>query len=134
MKKVKIINGTYGHRPKDAKFVTPVKTGEVVEVSDTEAARLVGLKVAAWVGEAAECGETGEAAALDIVDGRFAIESLMELTRPHMERLAASLGVDVSKCKNKSEIAEMLAAIEIAAGAAADEDAPPELGADLPVL
>lgn len=53
MKKVKIINGTYGHKPEGAKFITPVKAGEVVDVSDEEAARLASLSVAVCIGDSA---------------------------------------------------------------------------------
>lgn len=163
MKKVKIINGTYGHRPEGAKFITTVKAGEVVEVSDTEAARLVGLGVAALEaiippvatppvsvdgggqGEAtpegdevavgAESGGTEESGALDIVNGHFTVESLMEMTRTNMEKLAADLSVDVSKCKNKSDIAAALAAVEVEPGELEEDgETPPDLGAAPPVV
>ena len=51
MKKVKIINGVYGARDNKTSRVTPVSIGGTVEVSDEEAARLVGFKVAAYVDE-----------------------------------------------------------------------------------
>lgn len=50
MKQVKIINGIYGHRPKDAKVITPVRAGEVVEVSDEKAACLSALGIAIDIG------------------------------------------------------------------------------------
>ena len=46
MTEIKIINGTYGYRSEGRKYVTPIKAGERVEVSDEEAARLVALGVA----------------------------------------------------------------------------------------
>ena len=79
--------------------------------------------------------QEGEAEApdtLDIVDGHFTIESLMELSRADMEKLAADMGVDVKKCRNKSEIAALLAAVEVQADG--DGEAPPELGAEAPVV
>ncbi len=84
-----------------------------------------------------ETGELqkGEAEApdtLDIVDGHFTTESLMELSRADMEKLAADMGVDVKKCRNKSEIAALLAAVEVQADG--DGEAPPELGAEAPVV
>lgn len=50
---------------------------------------------------------------LDIIDGHFTKESLMEMERKDMEALAADLGVDVKKCRNKGEIADLLAAVEV---------------------
>ena len=84
--------------------------------------------------ETAELHE-GEAEApdtLDIVDGHFTTESLMELSRAEMEKLAADLGVDVKKCRNKSDIAALLVTVEVHADG--DGEAPPELGAEVPVV
>lgn len=84
--------------------------------------------------EPAELQE-GEAEApdtLDIVDGHFTTESLMELSRAEMEKLAADLGVDVKKCRNKSDIAALLVTVEVHADG--DGEAPPELGAEAPVV
>lgn len=50
---------------------------------------------------------------LDIVDGHFTKESLMKMTRTNMEKLADDLGVDVKKCKTKSDIADILVTVEI---------------------
>lgn len=88
-------------------------------------------------GAGEETGELheGEAEApdtLDIVDGHFTTESLMELSRADMEKLAADMGVDVKKGRNKSEIAALLAAVEVQADG--DGEAPPELGAEAPVV
>lgn len=170
MKKVKIINGTYGHRPEGAKFITPIKAGEVVEVSDMEAARLAGIGIAVCIVETApeaiippvatppvsedgggqgetppegDEGAEGEdggnlpasAETLDIVDGHFTVESLMEMTRDNMEKLATALNVDVSKCKNKPDIAAALAAVEVyVKKLEEDGETPPELGAAPPVV
>lgn len=83
--------------------------------------------------ETAELQE-GEAEApdtLDIVDGHFTIESLMELSRADMEKLAADLGVEVKRTMNKSEIAALLCAVEVQPGGSGE--ALPELGAEGPV-
>ena len=50
----------------------------------------------------------GSAAGVDIIDGHFDWESLMQLTRQQMEKLAADMSVDVSRCKNKNDIADLL--------------------------
>lgn len=86
-------------------------------------------------GEGAAELKEGEAEApdiLDIVDGHFTIESLMELSRTDMEELAAELGVDVKKCRNKREIAALLAAVEVKTDD--DGETPPELGVEGPVV
>lgn len=83
--------------------------------------------------ETAELQE-GEAEApdtLDIVNGHFTIESLMELSRADMEKLAADLGVEVKRTMNKSEIAALLCAVEVQPGGSGE--ALPELGAEGPV-
>ncbi len=169
MKQVKIINGIYGHKPRGSWFVQPVRAGEVVDVADEEAARLIGLSVAIYTGasvrdpisapvatpsEGANGGDPGEdlpeggngaacqdfvtlpenAATIDIVDGHFTVESLMALSRPNMEQLAMDLGLDVSKCKNKAELAALLTAVEVEPGDPEDGDTPPELGATSPVV
>ena len=154
MKKVMIINGTYGHKPEGSKFINPVRAGEVVEVSDEEAVRLMELGVAQHyieiepemlhltVATEAECENADdtdgnlpycENGVLDIVDGRFTVASLMEMKRADMEKLAVDLGVDISKCKNKSEIAEVLVAVEVETDELGDSETPPNLSTSLPV-
>lgn len=79
--------------------------------------------------------QEGEAEApdtLDIVDGHFTTESLMELSRADMEKLAADMGVDIKKCRNKSDIAALLCAVEVQPGGSGE--APPELSAEGPVV
>lgn len=76
-------------------------------------------------------GESEAPDALDIVDGHFTIESLMELSRAEMEKLAADLGLDVKKCRNKSDIAALLVTVEVQADGYVETL--PELGAEGPV-
>lgn len=79
-------------------------------------------------------GLPGSAETLDIVDGHFTRESLMLMRRPDMEKLAGDLGVDVSRCKNKGDIADLLVEVEVEAPAEDGGEAPPELGAEDPVV
>ena len=51
-----------------------------------------------------------------------------------MEKLAGDLGVDVSRCKNKGDIADLLVEVEVEAPPEAGGEAPPELGAEAPVV
>lgn len=79
-------------------------------------------------------GLPSSAETLDIVDGHFTRESLMLMRRPDMEKLAGDLGVAVSRCKNKGDIADLLVEVEVEAPAEAGGEAPPELGAEAPVV
>ena len=161
MMKVKITSGIYGYRRPGAKRPDPKHAGDVVDLPDEEAVRLEQLKVGVILGTAEEhtaepvatpyASESkgtkgvdkceGENAAdgavipdtLDIVDGRFTEDSLMAMTRADMEHMAEDLGVDVSKCKNKSEIAKLLAAVELELDDG-DEGDGPDLGAAPPVV
>lgn len=76
----------------------------------------------------------GSAETLDIVDGHFTRESLMLMRRPDMEKLAGDLGVDVSRCKNKGDVADLLVEVEVEAAAETGGEAPLELGAEAPVV
>lgn len=65
---------------------------------------------------------------LEIVDGHFAIESLMKLERKHMEALATDLEIEadaIKKCKNKTELANLIAEVEVG-----DEDENPNEGGE----
>lgn len=74
----------------------------------------------------------GSAETVDIIDGHFDRESLLQLTRPQMEKLAGDLGVDVSRCKNKGDIAALLVTVEVHVDGGGE--IPPELGAEAPVV
>lgn len=138
MKNIRIIEGTYGHRPGDGNKVVPVDRGQCCEVPDEEAARLVSLKVAEYAeepvatppGDGDDSG-TGtntpdgeqppkapitlpvEAEALEIVDGHFAEEGLSEMTNGNLKKLAIDLGLDPSKCKKKDDFVALLLTVEI---------------------
>ena len=71
---------------------------------------------------------------LDIVDGHITKDSLLRLSRTDLEGLAADLGIDIRKCKNKGEIAELIAAVALDLAETADEDDAPELGAEGPIV
>lgn len=77
-------------------------------------------------------GEAEASDTLDIVDGHFTTESLMELSRAEMEKLAADLGVEVKRTMNKSDIAALLVTVEVHVDG--DGEAPPKLDAEGPVV
>ncbi|MBR4193758.1 MAG: hypothetical protein IKQ54_05460 [Oscillospiraceae bacterium] len=78
----------------------------------------------------AEHDEPAPEDCIDIVDGHMTVESLMKLTRADMEALAEDLGLDVKKCKNKSEIAALIAQVEV--GLDEQHGEGPDLAAALP--
>ena len=155
MMKVKITSGVYGYRKPGSKRPDPKYPGDVVDLPDEEAMRLEQLKVGVILSAAEEHnaetvatpsegendgapgvdkgeGETVDDGTvipdvLDIVNRHFTEDSLMTMTRADMEHLAKDFGVDVSKCKNKGEIAKLLAAVELDLDG--DEDDGPDLGA-----
>ena len=57
---------------------------------------------------------------LDLVDGHFSVDSLMALTRDAMKTLACHLGVKTDGCRNKKELAQLLAALELENAAETD--------------
>ena len=68
---------------------------------------------------------------LDIVDGHYTVESLLQLTRKKLDEMADALGVDVAaikKCNNKGDVAALIAAVEVTEG---DEE-PPAPSAAIP--
>ena len=71
---------------------------------------------------------------LDIVDGHITKDSLLRMSRSDMEGLAADLGIDIRKCKNKGEIAELISAVELDLAETADGEDAPELGAEGPIV
>ena len=155
MKTVEIISGVYG-ADNGKGGVTTIARGQICEVSDVEAARLVSLGVAAMtvatpqegqgtakagentpesfdVAEGQETAQDGLALndCIDIVDGHMTEKSLMHMTRANMEALAADLCIDVAKCKNKAEIAALLTQVDLDLAAQADEELP-VIGAAMP--
>jgi hypothetical protein len=130
--KVKIVNGTYGHRRTAGGSVVPIRMGGTVDVSLEEAKRLIRLGVAVSI-----CGsdeppvepDQTEDGQKDSQDDAATLdrEQLMELTRAKLEELAADMGVDVSTCKNKGEIADLLVQAPVEPGPEL-----PDLGAEDP--
>lgn len=127
MKKVIIKVGGYGYRPdKDSAVVLVTEKDGPISVSDEEAARLVGLKVAVLaedtVVESPAPAETGETAT-----GHLDAESLQEYTVPELKDLAKKLGLKTGGTKD--ELIERIAATEVeypveGEDAEADEEPP----------
>lgn len=163
--KVKIISGTYGQKivaPETGVVrVKPIAKGEQAEVSNAEAARLVGLGVAAYITEEkptdtvitlppAHASDNpgsnipnigsvteGQGAVnddepgLEIVGGHYTVDSLMQLTRKKLEELANTLGVDSAAVK-KCTGKSGIAALIAAVEVAEEDDEPPHPTAAVP--
>lgn len=154
--KIKIINGTYGHRPEGALQPRPVAAGEVCDVPESEAMRLVKLGVAvivapATVATACKASESVGAGVtlpdaetpmqglapgdvVDIVDQHFTAESLARMNRTDLDSLAENLGLDVSGCKSKADVAAELAKADVYPPEPEDGEKPPQLDAEAPVV
>lgn len=144
--KIKIISGTYGWKPDEDSSVESVSKGGTCEVSDAEAARLVGLGVAAYADvpvqapntppepppggeeppappqeEPPVSGGEGDPDAAEVA-------RLERMQRPDLEQMATDLGVDsaaIFGAKNKHDLAVLI----VAAGEPDGGEAPPDLGA-----
>ncbi len=155
MARVRIISGAYGYRPPGSKHPVTKRIGDTAVVSDSEAQRLVNLKVAALIDEQTSVADASvPAAALDdnsggvdtdsaqsppegdegaaadeATTGHLDAEQLMELTKAELLKLAEEMDVDVSSSDNKAEIVAAITQTEVMT-----EDAPPDLSAEAPVV
>ena len=124
MTTIKIINGTYGHRPEGSNYVIPVAAGDPdISVDDLEAQRLVGLGVAVIVQPevtAPADGDNGESVPAEIA-GHLDPDQFKGYTVAELKKLAADMEIDVTG-KKKDEIIAAICAVEVTAPA--DDDAP----------
>ena len=128
MRRIRVTVGTVGYY--DAKHAHKRMTAAdgPFECEDTQAEHFVSAGVAEYVGGAIEVDEADE----QEVTGHLAKSQLEEMTIQQLQNLAGDLGVDVTGCKKKAEYVDAIAAAEVTAGGAVDdEDAD---GDDLPDL
>ena len=139
---VEILCGGYGCPTKTG--VHTVAHGERCEVSDAEAARLIGLGVAPYITDrgtastlaaapataegndtpAAEASQNGsEAAHLDP-------DQLQSMTVAELKKLAADMGIETKQLKTKDELVEAICAEDVVPGDESTET--PELSAAMP--
>lgn len=110
---VKIISGTYGHRPilpngKKSHYVIPVKAGEApIDLDNAEADRLIGLGVA-------EAVQTEENKAPETEAPEVASESkteglsLEKMSFNELKALAQEKGIDIGGIRSKSGMIEAI--------------------------
>lgn len=63
--------------------------------------------------EGTQGGKEKDEPTRSIVDGHYVKEELMKLTRPELNAMAESLGLDGASCDNKGQVADLICAIEI---------------------
>lgn len=128
MRRIRVTVGTVGYY--DAKHAHKRMTAAdgPFECGDTQAEHFVSAGVAEYVGGVIEADEADD----QEVTGHLAKSQLEEMTIQQLQNLAGDLGVDVTGCKKKAEYVDAIAAAEVTAGGAVDdEDAD---GDDLPDL
>lgn len=128
MRRIRVKVGTVGYY--DAKHAHKRMTAAdgPFECEDTQAEHFVSAGVAEYVGGVIEADEADD----QEVTGHLAKSQLEEMTIQQLQNLAGDLGVDVTGCKKKAEYVDAIAAAEVTAGGAVDdEDAD---GDDLPDL
>lgn len=128
MRRIRVTVGTVGYY--DAKHAHKRMTAAdgPFECEDTQAEHFVCAGVAEYVGGVIEADEADD----QEVTGHLAKSQLEEMTIQQLQNLAGDLGVDVTGCKKKAEYVDAIAAAEVTAGGAVDdEDAD---GDDLPDL
>lgn len=161
MQQIRIIQGTYGHRPDGTHRIRPVSAGGLVSVPDEEAERLMRLGVAEpalqpcsvgceavatlqhgqTVGEPGirmeaemPCGEAGaEGSAAFPLDH----EQLKTLTNAKLQELAEEMGISTAKLKNKAELIDAILSVQATPGPEGDDmengEQLPELRAEAPI-
>lgn len=126
MVKIKVKFGACGikYTDKNGNARHAVKTPEngAFDCDDAQAARLVKLGVAVYVGEIAEQKE-------DQTTGHLDTAQLESMTIAQLEHLAGDLGIDVSGCKKKADYIAAIQAEEVTIDGEDDGDELPELNA-----
>jgi len=116
MKEIVIVGGVYGFR-NEAGRVQPISKGGTAYISDDEAARLVGLGIAAYTEEGSETETETETekhneGGSDENPNEAEISKLERMTKADLEQMAKDMGVDVSGAKNKRKMAVIIAAAD----------------------
>ncbi len=142
MKTVMIIAGAYG-ADNGRHGVTVIERGQICEVDDAEAGRLIALGVAA---EAVATAPEG-AKEPDAVDNPPAAENpqeraetapdpekLMKLTNAELKKLAEEMGLDPSGCKKKADYVELIILADEDGDTVDDGELPPVPEAEVPTV
>ncbi len=128
MKRVKIINGSYGKKGKYA--IQIIGLGEETELEDAEAERLVDLGVAKIVKDMQEIAESQEIPQEAEETAHLDPEEISKWTKAQLTELATDLGLATAQLKTKQALIDAICAQEIIPG---DEDESPNLEVEDPV-
>ena len=114
---VKIISGTYGHRPilpngQKSHYVIPVKPGNPpIDVEEAEGERLIGLGVAEAV-QAEKIKAPKAEAAEGASEAQTEGTSLEEMSFNELKALAQENGIDIGGIRSKAGLIEAITAAE----------------------
>lgn len=151
MRSIKIINGVYGYRPADSKFIEPKHAGDPpFEVEDTQAEHLVAIKVAVYAdpesvvkevatGTEDDGKKTPGVNMVSTENGSQGKETPPETPKYNIDMKAAELREILESCQLPFKVgmskADMVAALDAYfEDEVEDEDAPPALGAEDPIV
>lgn len=128
---VKIINGVYGYVPAGGKGIRPVFPGGAVEVEAGEAQRLVKLGVAVYTDENTACEQGGLP---EQPPTNVNIKVNMQMTAKELRGLLEESDIPFKPGMTKAEMIAALAAAGYEAEDAGENIAPPQVGAEAPVI
>ena len=126
---VKIISGTYGHRPllpngKRSPYLNPVKAGSPpIEVDDAEAERLFALGVAEKAdpeenkAPEAKAAKKAPEAAGEPITGHLDGVDLESMSFNDLKAIAKDIGIDAGKIKSKAGLIQAITEVEVEAPA-----------------
>lgn len=164
MKTVKILCGGYGLNIRTANGVRTklILKGQIVELEDDEAEELIRANMAAEAVATSAAGDAPLAPGGDTPPEETALESsgglsldtdqLRQMTNAALSKLAEDMGLDPSRCRTKAELVELIAAVPVSVepetedgdgeededpeddDSVNDGEAPPDLGAEAPVV
>ncbi len=164
MKTVTILCGGYGLniRTENGIRTKLILKGQIVELEDAEAEELIRANMAAEAVATSTAGDSPLAPGGDTPPEKTPLEGtgglsldpdqLRQMTNAALSKLAEDMGLDPSRCRTKAELIELIAAVPVSVEPEAedgdgeeDEDpeeddsvndgeAPPDLGAEAPVV
>jgi hypothetical protein len=142
MAKIKVTRGGCGIAYKDAhgnpRYALKTPENGPFECDDAQAARLVGLGVAEYVGAHTPVGDEQQQEQPDGSQetekstGHLDAEQLETMTNEQLKALAADMGVDVTGCKKKADYIAAIVAVEVEIDDEVDPDE--DDGNELPEL
>lgn len=114
MRTIKIISGVFGHRPEGSKYIEPKKAGDPpFTVDDEQAARLVRLKVAAYVDEDNILPDTGVATAINEVEDIAEVDNITEEGEALQEEITMHERPEYNTAMKANELKEIMSEYQL---------------------